>query len=86
VAVTGRNVCEPFLSAWRATGLEFDGQPGRSLAESTALLGLPLTAARIETLSDGSRRMVQWFERARAEDHGADGVLFGLLGIELADQ
>jgi len=28
--------------------------------------------------------MVQWFERARFEDHGEQGVLLGLLGDELA--
>jgi hypothetical protein len=27
--------------------------------------------------------VVQWFERARFEDHGSDGVLLGLLGNEL---
>jgi hypothetical protein len=81
-AETGQNVCEPFLAAYRRFGLDL-GQPGVSAAESLALFGLPLTAPRPMVLSDGRARTVQWFERARFEDHGAAGVLFGLLGSEL---
>lgn len=80
VAVTGRNVCEPFLSYWRAHGLR-DGQ--RSAEErSLALFGLPLTEPQIETNAAGDTVLTQWFERARFEDHGAQGVLLGLLGSE----
>jgi hypothetical protein len=82
-AQTGQNICEPFLSTWRRYGLEL-GTPGISEGESVALFGLPLTPARPETLGDGQTYTVQWFERARFEDHGADGVLLGLLGSELA--
>ena len=78
---TGLNVCQPFLAAYSRYGLDL-GQPGITPAESLALFGLPLTAPRQEQLSDGSTRTVQWFERARFEDHGAQGVLFGLLGSE----
>jgi hypothetical protein len=81
-AETGQNVCEPFLGAYRRFGLDL-GQPGVSAAESLALFGLPLTTPRPMVLSDGQTRTVQWFERARFEDHGAAGVLFGLLGSEL---
>ncbi len=35
-----RSVCGPLLSYWRSHGLEFDGRPGTSYAESLALLGL----------------------------------------------
>lgn len=80
-AQTGQNICEPFLSTWRSYGLEL-GLPGISEAESVALFGLPLTPARPETLSNGQTYTVQWFERARFEDHGPDGVLLGLLGRE----
>lgn len=80
---TGLNVCGAFLEAYSRYGLDL-GQPGVSPAESLALFGLPLTAPRQEQLSDGRTYRVQWFERARFEDHGAQGVLFGLLGREVA--
>jgi subtilisin family serine protease len=80
---TGHSICEPFLSYWRANGLEFDRQAGKSADESLALFGLPLSEPVIETTSDGRLLVVQWFERARFEDHGSDGVLLGLLGNEL---
>jgi hypothetical protein len=83
-AETRRNLCEPFLSAWRANGLELDGVPGKTASESLALFGQPLGEVRSELLPDGQRRVVQWFERARFEDHGAQGVLFGLLSREYA--
>jgi subtilisin family serine protease len=81
---TGHSLCEPFLSYWRANGLEFDGRRGKSAAESLALFGMPLGEPQIETLADGSLAAVQWFERARFEDHGPQSVLLGLLGNELA--
>lgn len=80
---TGQNVCPPFLQAWSSYGLEF-GAPGVSIEESKALFGLPLTPAQPATLSDGQSYTVQWFERARFEDHGEQGVKLGLLGRELA--
>lgn len=84
-AQTGQNICQPFLATWRSYGLEL-GTPGISEGESVALFGLPLTPARSETLSNGQTATVQWFERARFEDHGADGVLIGLLGREIAGE
>lgn len=83
VAETGYNICPPFLQFWQSHGLEF-GHPGVSREESLALFGLPLTPARPEVLSDGNTYTVQWFERARLEDHGPDGVLVGLMGREAA--
>lgn len=83
-AETGHNLCEPFLSYWRSHGLEFDGRRGKRYAESLALFGQPLSDAQPERLSDGQTYMVQWFERARFEDHGTQGVLLGLLANDLA--
>lgn len=80
---TGQSICGEFLAYWRSHGLELDGRRGFSEAESLALFGLPLSAPQIERLSNGQSYMVQWFERARMEDHGADGVLLGLLSSEL---
>ncbi len=76
-AETGHNLCEPFLSYWKAHGLEFDGKRGYSEAESLALFGFPITE---------NENSVQWFQRARFEDHGAQGVLLGLLGNEVYGQ
>jgi thermitase len=82
---TGQSLCEPFLSYWHANGLELDGLRGKSAAESLALFGMPISAPQAETLPDGGTYMVQWFERARFEDHGAQGgVLLGLLSADLA--
>jgi len=81
---TGHSLCEPFLSAWRSSGLEFDRRRGKSEAENLALFGMPISEPQVEKLPDGRLILVQWFERARFEDHGPDGVLFGLLGNELA--
>jgi hypothetical protein len=81
---TGHSLCEPFLSYWRAHGLEFDGRGGSSEAESLALFGQALSEPQIEISSDGQPYVTQWFERARFEDHGPQGVLLGLLANELA--
>jgi glucose/arabinose dehydrogenase len=83
---TGHNVCGSILAAWRASGLEFDGQRGKSEAESLALFGLPLSDAQEEGTPAG-KFVVQWFERARFELHPENqppyDVLLGLLGNEL---
>ncbi|HEU4326058.1 MAG TPA: S8 family serine peptidase [Roseiflexaceae bacterium] len=83
-AETGHSVCGIFLAYWRAHGLELDGRPGATEAESLALFGMPLSEPQLETMPDGRTLLVQWFERARFEDHGGDGVLLGLLSNELA--
>jgi hypothetical protein len=88
-AETGHTLCEPFLAAFRANGLEQDGRRGKSLSESIALFGLPLSEPQVETLSDGKSYTVQWFERARFESHPENqppyNVLLGLLGNEVRD-
>jgi hypothetical protein len=78
-AETGLNLCGAFLQAYGRYGLDL-GRPGIAFEESLALFGLPLTPPRQERLDDGNTYTVQWFERARFEDHGPQGVLFGLLG------
>jgi hypothetical protein len=86
-AESGHTICEPFLSVWRANGLELDGTRGKSQQESLALFGLPLSEPQSETLSDGKTYTVQWFERARFELHPENqppfDVLLGLLGNEV---
>ncbi len=81
---TGQSICGAFLRYWQANGLEFDGKRGKSASESLALFGLPISPPQSETLSDGRTYVVQWFERARFEDHGSDGILLGLLSSDLA--
>jgi hypothetical protein len=87
-AETGHNVCGDILNAWRASGLEFDGRPGKSEAENLALFGLPISEPQIEDTPNG-RYTVQWFERARFELHPENqppyNVLLGLLGKEVRD-
>jgi hypothetical protein len=84
---TGHNVCGAILERWRSHGLELDGIPGLSEAETIALFGLPISNLRIETLSDGTQYPVQWFERARFELHPRSpppyNVMIGLLGKEM---
>lgn len=80
---TGHGVSNPlFYNYYHSHGLDLDGQPGFSPAESLALFGLPLSELQHETLSDGQVYLVQWYERARFEQHG-NQVLLGLLGNEV---
>jgi len=83
---TKQSVCGLFLRAYRQNGLQMDGDAAVSAAENLALFGLPLSNVYVETLSNGQRYQVQWFERARFEYHPENqapyDVLFGLLGNE----
>jgi enamine deaminase RidA (YjgF/YER057c/UK114 family) len=90
---TDHNICNQlgaqgvgFLSYWQSNGLEFDGQPGSSYAESLALFGLPLTEP-YDYEVEGELVQVQWFERARFEWHPDNPagfrVLLGRLGARL---
>jgi hypothetical protein len=82
-AETGHNVCDDFLTARHANGLEFDGRRGTSEAENLALFGLPVSEPQTE-LVEGMPYIVQWFERARFEFHPENQppytVLLGRLG------
>jgi hypothetical protein len=83
---TGFNVCGEIFQAWRRNGLELDGRSGKTEDENTALFGLPIGEARMETI-EGNEFLVQWFERARFEVHPENApphnVLLGLLGNEI---
>jgi hypothetical protein len=85
-AETSHSICGDILQAWRASGLEFDGQRGKSEAENLALFGLPLSEAQEED-TPGGKFTVQWFERGRFELHPENqppyNVLLGLLGSEV---
>lgn len=83
---TNRQVCDEFLTAFRAYGLNFPNTPGVTFEESLALFGLPISDPMTETI-EGKELTVQWFERARFELHPENdppfNVLFGRLGAEL---
>ncbi|HET9223922.1 MAG TPA: hypothetical protein VFO07_15530, partial [Roseiflexaceae bacterium] len=83
---TKHTACGSFARAWQSNGLEFDGRPGKSFEESLALFGMPLTNEMYVPLEDGKRHVVQYFERARFEQHPDNAppynVLFGLLDNE----
>jgi hypothetical protein len=80
---TGHNLCGNFQTYWTSHGREFN-QRGVTFEESLSLFGFPITEAVPEVGSDGVTRMTQWFQRARMEDHGADGsILLGLLNAEV---
>jgi hypothetical protein len=84
-AETGHAIAHgPFWQYWSTHGLQdLALNPfGRSLA----LFGMPLSEPAMETNSSGDTVLTQWFERARFEDHGANGVLLGLLGNETRTQ
>lgn len=82
-AQTGHAIAhEPFWRYWSSHGLDL-GDRGVSERESLALFGLPISEPQVETNSSGDTVLTQWFERARFEDHGANGVLLGLLGNEV---
>src|SRR6266496_627052 len=85
---TQHNICGDILTAWHASGLEFDGKKGKSEAENLALFGLPLSDLQTENIQ-GKDYQVQWFERARFELHPENAppynVLLGLLGNEIRD-
>jgi Cellulase (glycosyl hydrolase family 5) len=87
---TGHAIAPQFWGYWSSHGLEFDGRPGKSIAESLALFGLPLSEAAPEVSpTDGQTYLTQWFERARFEFHPEHTgtpyeVQLGLLARELA--
>ncbi|MFL5807210.1 MAG: CAP domain-containing protein, partial [Roseiflexaceae bacterium] len=89
-AETGHAIAPRFWGYWSGHGLELDGRPGKSVVESLALFGLPLSEAAPEVSpTDGQTYLTQWFERARFEFHPEhagtpDEIQLGLLARELA--
>ncbi len=79
---TEHAICGRFLAYWQEHGLELDGIAGKSFGESLALFGQPLSGVQMEEVAPDVEVPVQWFERARFEDHGQQGVLLGRLGSE----
>lgn len=81
-AETGHAIAPQFWAFWSSHGLELDGRPGFTTAESLALFGLPISD--LQTGVNGAS--MQWFERARFEYHPENPVAFqvqlGLLGRE----
>jgi hypothetical protein len=70
-AETQHNLGGAFLAYWQANG-------------GLAQFGFPLTEVFTETLEDGNAYPVQYFERARFEDHGG-AVLLGQFGRRILD-
>jgi hypothetical protein len=87
-AETGHAIAPQFWGFWSRNGLEFDGNKrAKSMAESLALFGFPISEAQMEPGSDGNMYLTQWFERARFEYHPENkapyDVLLGLLGADV---
>ena len=87
-AETGHAIAPQFWGFWSSHGLEFDGnKKSKSMAESLALFGFPISEAQMEQGSDGQMYLTQWFQRARFEYHPENkppyDVLLGLLGADL---
>lgn len=83
-AETQYNICGPFAETWRGSGLNIDGDPAVSSAESLALWGFPITGAT-PVSSDIGVVIVQWFERARFEQQPDGTITIGRLGAEALD-
>lgn len=71
-AETQQCISGPILGYWERNG-------------GLAAFGLPITAERIEQVESWSGP-VQWFERDRLENHGAQGILAGRLAAELLER
>ena len=85
-AVTHHTLCGDFLAYWRDHGLAM-GDHGISERETLALFGYPISEPQMERTSSGDTILMQWFERARFEQHlntpTGSRVLLGRLGAEL---
>ena len=75
---TGQCVGGRFLEYWRSQGLDM-GEQGVSQRESLALFGYPLSPEFTQTLEDGKRYTVQYFERARFELHPENEAPYDVL-------
>jgi hypothetical protein len=88
-ATTQQYVCGEFYAYWRQYGIASRQRGPFSIAENTALFGLPITGVYQETIN-GHVYQVQLFERARFEYHPENPapyqVQLGLLGRDLLAQ
>jgi hypothetical protein len=88
-ATTQQYVCGEFYAYWRKYGISARVRGPFSMAENTALFGLPITGVYQETIR-GQSYQVQLFERARFEYHPENPapylVQLGLLGYETNQQ
>jgi hypothetical protein len=87
-AQTGHAIAPQFWGFWSRNGLEFDGNKrGKSLPESLALFGYPVSEPQMEQAADGQMYLTQWFERAKFEYHPENkapyDVLLGRLGADV---
>lgn len=84
-ATTQQYVCGEFYAYWRKYGTGANLKGPFSIAENTALFGLPITGVYTAALN-GNAYQVQVFERARFEYHPENPVPYrvqlGLLGRE----
>lgn len=84
-ATTQQYVCGEFYAYWRNYGIGANLKGPFSIAENTALFGLPITGVYTASLN-GNAYQVQVFERARFEYHPENPVQYrvqlGLLGRE----
>jgi hypothetical protein len=71
-AETVRCMSGPILEYWERKG-------------GLAVFGYPVSDLRAEAVESSWVGPVQWFERDRLEDHGAEGVLAGRLGARLLE-
>ena len=88
-ATTQQYVCGEFYSYWRQYGIAAHQRGPFSIAENTALFGLPITGVYQETINNQSYQ-IQLFERARLEYHPENPdpyrVQLGLLGRDVLTQ
>ena len=75
---TGFCVRGRFLAYFRAHGLTF-ADPGVSERESLALFGYPISGEFDQRLEDGKTYRVQYFERARMEEHPENAAPYDVL-------
>jgi hypothetical protein len=86
-AETGHAIGSHFWDFWSSHGLELDGnKQSKTMAESIALFGYPISEPQMEQNTSGGVYQTQWFERARFEWHPENkapfDVLLGRVGAE----
>ena len=81
---TGHAIAPQFWNFYISHGLEFDGnKKAKSLPESIALFGYPISEPQMEQGADGNMYLTQWFERARFEYHPENAPPYDVLLVRL---